>query len=68
MTSCGVYIADYVQTTGHTLAYALALLALYPDEQEKFNQHARKIFKEDEMPVRTHLVLLTQDLSFSQST
>ncbi|GJE85499.1 cytochrome P450 [Phanerochaete sordida] len=38
------------ETSGHTLCYALALLALYPDEQEKLYQHIRTIQPPGELP------------------
>ncbi|EKM58126.1 uncharacterized protein PHACADRAFT_252187 [Phanerochaete carnosa HHB-10118-sp] len=38
------------ETTGHTLCYALALLALHPDEQEKLYQQIRSILPAGELP------------------
>ncbi|OJA17864.1 hypothetical protein AZE42_05910 [Rhizopogon vesiculosus] len=36
------------ETTGHSLAFALALLALYPDKQEELYQHIKRTY--DDMP------------------
>jgi hypothetical protein len=42
-----------LQTTAHTLCFAFALLALYPDEQERLYQHIKGIMADlDGMPVR----------------
>lgn len=40
-----------MQTSAHTLAYACILLALYPDEQEKFYQNLKKVLPEGRSPV-----------------
>jgi cytochrome P450 len=42
------------QTTAHTLCFALALLALYPYEQEKLYQHIKSVIPNPEAPVRLH--------------
>lgn len=41
-----------MQTTAHTLCFAFALLALYPDEQEKLYEHTKSILRDDDIPVR----------------
>jgi len=38
------------ETSGHTLAFALGLLALYPDEQEILFQHLLSILPEERVP------------------
>ncbi|EFI27131.1 614/534 cytochrome P450 [Coprinopsis cinerea okayama7 len=39
------------ETTAHTLCFAFALLALYPDEQEKLYKHIKSVLTDDEPPV-----------------
>jgi cytochrome P450 len=42
------------ETTAHTLAFAIALLALYPDVQEKLHQHVKEnVADPSGTPVRT---------------
>lgn len=38
------------ETTAHTLAFSLALLALYPDEQEKVYQQVKSVLPNGEVP------------------
>ena len=45
-------LASYIQTSAHSLAYACILLALYPDEQEKFYQNIKSVLPTDRAPVR----------------
>jgi cytochrome P450 len=33
----------FLQTTAHTLCFTFALLALYPDEQERLYQHIKEV-------------------------
>jgi cytochrome P450 len=40
------------ETTAHTLAFAFAMLALYPDEQEKLYKHVKSVLPVDRPPVR----------------
>jgi len=41
-----------LQTTAHTLCFTFALLALYPDEQERLYQHIRLVMSSlNRMPV-----------------
>lgn len=48
-----LHITVMHQTTGHTLCYALALLALYPAEQDKCYQHIKTLLRNNkELPVR----------------
>jgi cytochrome P450 len=48
-----------MQTTAHTLCFTFALLALYPDEQEKLYQHIKKTIPEGEEPTYEQMPLLT---------
>ena len=43
--------AFFLQTTAHTLVFAFALLALYPDEQERLYQEVVKYLPGNELPV-----------------
>ena len=40
------------QTTAHTLAFTLGLLALYPDEEEKLYQEIKSVLADGRLPVR----------------
>jgi cytochrome P450 len=43
---------SFLQTTAHTLCFSFALLALYPDEQERLYQHIKEVmFTLNGMPV-----------------
>ena len=43
-----------LQTTAHTLCFTFALLALYPDEQERLYQHIKGVMSSlDRTPVRS---------------
>jgi hypothetical protein len=51
-TSCGVFPNSSLQTTAHTLCFSFALLALYPDEQERLYQHIKIVMSSlNGMPV-----------------
>ena len=43
--------AFFLQTTAHTLVFAFALLALYPDEQERLYQEVVKYLPGNKLPV-----------------
>ncbi|KAF5322275.1 hypothetical protein D9619_001909 [Psilocybe cf. subviscida] len=47
------------ETTAHTLCFTFALLALYPDEQEKLYQHIRETVADGEEPTYEQMPLLT---------
>ncbi|KAF5322602.1 hypothetical protein D9619_001346 [Psilocybe cf. subviscida] len=47
------------ETTAHTVCFALALLALYTDEQEKLYQQIKKTVPDTEEPTYEHMPLLT---------
>ena len=42
---------NWVKTSAHTLAYAFILLALYPEEQEKFYQNIKSVLPSGRTPV-----------------
>lgn len=39
------------ETTGNILCFALALLALYPDEQERLLRQTKSVLVDDRLPV-----------------
>jgi cytochrome P450 len=39
------------QTSGHTLGFALNVLALYQDEQERLYEHIKQVLPDGRMPV-----------------
>jgi len=43
--------SDNSQTTAHSLAFALALLALYSDKQEELYQHIKRVLPDGRIPV-----------------
>lgn len=50
--SCDVVVRNSLQTTAHTLCFTFALLALYPDEQERLYQHIKGVMSSlNGMPV-----------------
>jgi cytochrome P450 len=50
--SCFVVVKSSLQTTAHTLCFTFALLALYPDEQERLYQHIKGVMSSlNGMPV-----------------
>jgi cytochrome P450 len=45
---------SFIQTTAHTLCFSFALLALYPDEQERMYEEIKSVMSSlDRMPVGT---------------
>ncbi|OSD01453.1 cytochrome P450 [Trametes coccinea BRFM310] len=45
-----IFLVAGYETTAHTLAYAFILLALYPDEQEKFYQNIKAVLPSGRAP------------------
>jgi cytochrome P450 len=57
------------ETTAHTLAFVIALLALYPDEQEKLHQHVKEnVADPSGTPVRTPFTSFSQPLNLNKFT
>jgi hypothetical protein len=51
-SSSRVVPIQFLQTTAHTLCFSFALLALYPDEQERLYQHIKGVMSSlNGMPV-----------------
>ncbi|KAJ7584430.1 cytochrome P450 [Mycena floridula] len=51
------------ESTAHTLCYALAMLALFSDEQEKLYQHCKSVVPADQVPRYQDCSLLKQSLA-----
>jgi len=47
------------ETTAHTLCFTFALLALYPDEQERLYKHIRSVLPDGQIPTYEMMPLLT---------
>ena len=72
---CDIYLLRVVlpqnsslQTTAHTLCFSFALLALYPDEQERLYQHIKGIMSNlNGIPVGFRNLNLYRELTFQQT-
>jgi cytochrome P450 len=54
-----------LQTTAHTLCFSFALLALYPDEQERLYQHIKGVMSSvNGMPVSSRNIISYRGLIF----
>ncbi|KAI0739086.1 cytochrome P450 [Daedaleopsis nitida] len=60
-------IAGY-ETSAHTLAYAFILLALYPDEQEKFYQNIKKVLGDCTTPTYEQFSTLSYGMAVFNET
>ncbi|KAK7051243.1 hypothetical protein VNI00_004743 [Paramarasmius palmivorus] len=56
------------ETTAHTLSFTFAMLALYPDEQEKLYQHIRSILPDGRIPTYEEMPLFTQSMAVFYET
>ncbi|KAF9048942.1 cytochrome P450 [Panaeolus papilionaceus] len=56
------------ETTSHTLAFALGLLALYPDEQEKLYQHTKSVLSDGRSPTYADTNAFSYALAVFQET
>lgn len=56
------------ETTAHTLCFTLALLALYPDEQEKLYQHIISVVPDGRTPTYEQMPLLTHTMAVFNET
>ncbi|KAF5350345.1 hypothetical protein D9758_012816 [Tetrapyrgos nigripes] len=65
-----VNIADpvIVKTTAHTLCYTFALLALYPEEQEKLYRQIKSIIPDGRVPTYEEMPLFTQSMAVFYET
>ncbi|THU98705.1 cytochrome P450 [Dendrothele bispora CBS 962.96] len=56
------------ETTAHSVSYALALLALYQDEQQKLYQHIISVCPNGQLPKYEDLPCLTRTMAVMQET
>ncbi|THU87661.1 cytochrome P450 [Dendrothele bispora CBS 962.96] len=63
-----IFLLGGHETTAHTVCYALALLALYQDEQEKLFQHIISVCPDGQMPTYEDLPRLTRTMAVMQET
>ncbi|KAF5354196.1 hypothetical protein D9756_007136 [Leucocoprinus leucothites] len=56
------------ETTAHSLCFTFALLALYPDEQEKLYQHIKSVTPISRVPTYEEMPLLTQSTAVFYET
>jgi len=56
------------ETTAHTLAFALNLLALYPEEQDKLYQEAKEVFVDGTEPTYSDFTKLVRSLAIFHET
>ncbi|KDR75778.1 hypothetical protein GALMADRAFT_248465 [Galerina marginata CBS 339.88] len=54
-----IFLVAGHETTAHTLCFTFALLALYPDEQDKLFQHIQSIVPNSRSPTYEEMPLLT---------
>ncbi|PPQ93732.1 hypothetical protein CVT25_013072 [Psilocybe cyanescens] len=63
-----IFLVAGHETTAHTLCFTFALLALYPDEQEKLYQHIRSVIPEGRNPTYEEMPLLTYSMAVFYET
>ncbi|PPR07140.1 hypothetical protein CVT24_010511 [Panaeolus cyanescens] len=63
-----IYLVAGHETTSHSMAFALGLLALYPDEQEKLLQQIRSVLKDGLPPTYEDVSSLTYALAVFYET
>ncbi|KAF9465378.1 cytochrome P450 [Collybia nuda] len=56
------------ESTAHTLCFAFALLALYPDEQETLFQHIKSVLSDGRVPTYEDMDLLTHSVAVFYET
>ncbi|THV03109.1 cytochrome P450 [Dendrothele bispora CBS 962.96] len=63
-----IFLVAGHETTAHTLCYTFALLALYPDEQEKLYQQIESLMKKDRLPTYEEMPLFTRSMGVFYET
>ncbi|KAH9485050.1 Cytochrome P450 monooxygenase 124 [Psilocybe cubensis] len=63
-----IFLVAGHETTAHTLCFTFALLALYPDEQEKLVEHIRSILPNGQSPTYEDMPLLTYSMAVFYET
>ncbi|KIJ61829.1 hypothetical protein HYDPIDRAFT_176809 [Hydnomerulius pinastri MD-312] len=63
-----IFLVAGHETTAHSLCFALAMLALYPEEQENLYQHIKSVLPDGRIPTYDDMPLLTHSLAvFNES-
>ncbi|KAF8161203.1 cytochrome P450 [Crassisporium funariophilum] len=63
-----IFLVAGHETTAHTLCFTFALLALYPDEQEKLFEHIKSVIPKDRDPTYEEMPSLTYSLAVFYET
>lgn len=63
-----MFLVAGIETTGHTLCFALALLALHTDEQEKLYEHICSVVPKGRNPTFEQMPLLTRSMAVFYET
>ncbi|KAH7923074.1 cytochrome P450 [Leucogyrophana mollusca] len=58
-----IFLVAGHETTAHSLCFAFAMLALYPDEQEALYQHIQSVLPDGRIPTYDDMPLLTRSLA-----
>ncbi|KII87602.1 hypothetical protein PLICRDRAFT_54684 [Plicaturopsis crispa FD-325 SS-3] len=56
------------ETTAHTLCFTFALLALYPEEQDKLYNHIKSVVPDDRLPTYEEMPLLSHSMAVFNET
>ncbi|KIK59167.1 hypothetical protein GYMLUDRAFT_44922 [Collybiopsis luxurians FD-317 M1] len=63
-----IFLVAGHETTAHTLCFAFALLALYPDQQDILFQHIKSVVPDGRLPTYEEMPLLTQSMAVFYET
>ncbi|PPQ67222.1 hypothetical protein CVT26_007295 [Gymnopilus dilepis] len=63
-----IFLVAGHETTAHTLCFTFALLALYPDEQEKLFQQIKSLLPEDRLPTYEEMPLYKYSMAVFYET
>ncbi|EGN92850.1 hypothetical protein SERLA73DRAFT_98604, partial [Serpula lacrymans var. lacrymans S7.3] len=58
-----IFLVAGHETTAHSLCFALAMLALYPDEQEILHQHIKGVLPDGRIPAYEDMTQLTRSFA-----
>ncbi|KIM40203.1 hypothetical protein M413DRAFT_446366 [Hebeloma cylindrosporum] len=63
-----IFLVAGHETTAHTLSFTFALLALYPEEQDKLFEHIKSVIPDGQKPTYEQMPLLTYSLAVFYET
>ncbi|PPQ65685.1 hypothetical protein CVT26_000317 [Gymnopilus dilepis] len=63
-----IFLVAGHETTAHTLCFTFAMLALYPEEQEKLYEHIRSVLPRDKIPSYEEMPLFTYSMAVFYET